>query len=319
MDTVADKQERLKTRIMSSPFLTIIIPTLQAERTLGEALDSVLVQQFGDWELLIMDSVSRDRTLEIAGAYAQRDPRVRIISEPDKGIYDAMNKGIDAARGEWILFLGSDDRLQDERVLSVFAGTPGLETLDMVYGNVVSPSYKGVYDGEFDLRKLLRRNMPHQAIFHKRSLFASLGGYTIHYRGYADWDLNIRCFKDSGVRKQYIDLVVAYFGADGVSSRHDVLFLLEVMVPEQLRLLAEEPRLLRSVTTFDEWWRLLRNAGIRDRSSLEEHARGLAVPRPLVRMVRWQQRVPVKWLRVGPLSKTLMFVNYLSNWLTASL
>ena len=303
---------------MSSPFLTIIIPTLQAERTLAEALDSVFVQQFGDWEILIMDSVSRDRTLDIAGDYARRDPRVRIISEPDKGIYDAMNKGIEAAHGEWILFLGSDDKLNDPQVLGVFAGTPGLETLDLVYGNVVSPSYKGVYDGEFDLRKLLRRNMPHQAIFHRRSLFKSIGGYTVHYRGYADWDFNIRCFKDTEVRKCFIDLVVAYFGADGVSSRHDVPFLQEVMVREQLRLLAEQPRLLRSVTAFDEWWRLLRNADIRDQVSLEKYARGFAVPRPLIRMVRWQQRIPLRVLRMGPASKTLMLVNYLSNCLTAS-
>ena len=304
---------------MSSPFLTIIIPTLQAERTLGEALDSVLVQQFIDLEVLIMDSVSRDRTLEIAAAYIQRDSRVRIISEPDKGIYDAMNKGIEAAHGEWILFLGSDDKLNDPQVLGVFAGTPGLETLDLVYGNVVSPSYKGVYDGEFDLRKLLVRNMPHQAIFHKRSLFPLIGGYSIHYRGYADWDFNIRCFRDSRVRKRYIDLVVAYFGANGVSSRHDVPFLLEVMIPEQLRLLAGEPRLLRSVTAFDQWWRLLRNAGIRDRAALFDYARGLAIPRSLIRMVRWQQRIPVKVLRMGSLSKTLMLLNYLSNCLTASL
>ena len=304
---------------MSSPLLTIIIPTLQAERTLKEALDSVMAQQHDDLEILIVDSVSKDRTLDIARGYAARDRRVRIISEPDKGIYDAMNKGIEAARGQWILFLGSDDKLHDPRVLSSFAGTPGLEALDMVYANVVSPSYKGAYNGEYDLPKLLRWNMPHQAIFHRKSLFGSMGGYAIHYRGYADWDFNIRAFKNDRVRKQYIDLVVAYFGADGVSSRHDVPFLQEVMIPEQLELLAGKPHRLRSLAAFDEWWRLLRNAGIRDKAALDHRARGLAVPRSLVRMVRWQQRIPGRWLRVGAVSKTLMFVNYLCNFLTASL
>lgn len=304
---------------MSSPLLTIIIPTLQAERTLGEALDSVLEQQLGDFEILIMDSVSKDRTLDIARGYAGRDQRIRIISEPDKGIYDAMNKGIQVARGQWILFLGSDDKLHDERVLSAFAGTPGLEALDMVYGNVVSPSYKGAYNGEYDLPKLLRWNMPHQAIFHRKSLFGSIGGYTIHYRGYADWDFNIRCFKNDRVRKQYIDLVVAYFGADGVSSRHDVPFLLEVMIPEQLELLARAPHRLRSVAAFDEWWRLLRNTGIRDEAALMLRAKGSAVPHSLVRMVHWQRRIPVRWLKIGGLSKTMMFLNYFCNFLTASL
>jgi hypothetical protein len=91
------------------------------------------------------------------------------------------------------------------------------------------------------------------------------------------------------------------------------------MVPEQLLLLTGTPHLLRSVGAFDEWWRLLRNAGIRDRATLEKYARGLAVPRSLIRMVRWQGQLPVRLLRMGALSKTLMFVNYLCNFLTASL
>lgn len=304
---------------MNSPYLTIIIPTLQAERTLGEALDSVLGQRSGDLEVLIMDSVSRDRTLTIAREYAQKDARVRIISEPDRGIYDAMNQGIDAARGEWILFLGSDDRLYDQDVLSAFTACPGLDALDMVYGNVISPSYKNVYDGEFDFEKLLRRNMPHQAIFHRRSLFGLIGGYTIHYKGYADWEFNLRCFRDSRVRKRYIDLIVAYFGADGVSSRHDVPFLREIMIPEQLRLLKERPHRLRSMTAFDEWWRLLRNAGIREKSTLETYAGGEPVSKPLLRMAGWQQKIPVRLLQMGIMSKSIMFINYIRNFLTGSL
>lgn len=304
---------------MNSPLLTIIIPTLRAERTLQQTLDSLLDQRFRDFEVLIMDSVSQDRTLAIAGEYAEKDDRIRVVSEPDKGIYDAMNKGIARARGRWILFLGSDDRLNDRDVLAFFADLPDLNAFDVLYGNVVSPSYKGVYDGPFSFPKLLSRNMPHQAIFFRRDLFGLIGNYIIHYRGHADWDFNIRCFKDSRVRIRYIDRIVAYFGADGVSSRHDIPFIKERLLPERLLLLNATPHGLRSVRKFDEWWRLLRNAGIRDEIALEASAGGQMIPKAVVSMVLWQGRLPERLLRKGIFSKCMMFINYLRNFLTASL
>jgi glycosyltransferase involved in cell wall biosynthesis len=318
METI-DQYHLIETGIMSRPFVTIIIPTLQAEKTLQRSVESVLEQQFGDFEILIMDSLSRDRTLAIAGAYAEKDDRLRVISEPDKGIYDAMNKGIEKARGQWILFLGSDDRLNDKDVLAFFAAQPDLDSVDMVYGNVVSPSYKGVYDGPFSYPKLLGRNMPHQAIFYKKSLFELIGGYTIHYRGHADWEFNIRCFSDDRVRIQYMNRIVAYFGADGISSRHDIPFIKERLLPEKLRLLNATPHGLRSIRAFDEWWRLLRNAGIRDKGSLVDSARGQSIPKPVMRMIGWQRKIPEQVLQAGLFSKSLMFINYLRNIITASL
>jgi glycosyltransferase involved in cell wall biosynthesis len=292
---------------------------LQAERTLHRALDSVLDQQFRDFEILIMDSVSRDNTLDIARTYAERDERIRIHSSPDKGVYDAMNKGIEQAKGEWVFFLGSDDRLHDKQVLETFFASPRLSEWDIVYGNVVSPSFKGVYDGPFSLEKLLRRNIPHQAIFYKKNLFPLVGGFTIHFKAYADWDLNIRCFNDPRLRIRHIDLVVADFGADGISSRHDVPFLREVMISEKLRWLNRNGvRTLRSVTAFDEWWRLLRNAAVRDEKSLVDFARGEDIPLSLRRMIAWQKRIPPRFLRMGFFSKSAMFLNYISNLLTAS-
>jgi glycosyltransferase involved in cell wall biosynthesis len=318
METI-DQYHFIATGIMSKPFLTIIIPTLRAEKTLRQSVESLLEQQFRNFEILIMDSLSQDRTLAIAEAYAEKDDRLRVISEPDKGIYDAMNKGIEKARGQWILFLGSDDRLHDKDVLTFFTALPDLGSFDMVYGNVVSPSYKGVYDGPFSFPKLLSRNMPHQAIFYKKSLFELIGGYTIHYRGHADWEFNIRCFSDSRVRVRYIDRVIAYFGADGVSSRHDIPFIKERLLPERLRLLNATPHSLRSLKTFDEWWRLLRNAGIRDKDALVDSAAGQSVPKPVIGMIGWQRKMPPGLLRAGLFSKSLMFINYLRNFLTGFL
>src|SRR5882757_6796610 len=213
---------------IASPFLSIIIPTLNSEKTLQMALDSLLQQSFTNFEIWIIDSVSGDGTLSIVKENAEKDARIRLVSERDKGIYDAMNKGIRLARGEWIFFLGSDDRLYDKGVIaSVFAALAGhgemapdqdAATPDLLYGNVISTSYKGLYDGEFTFEKLLSRNISHQAIFYKKSLFDRIGNYNLRYRAHADWDLNIRCFADKGIRTKYLDQVIAEFGAGGISS-----------------------------------------------------------------------------------------------------
>lgn len=346
---------------VASPLLSIIIPTLNSEKTLQTALDSCLQQQFADFELWVIDSVSRDNTLSIVKACAEKDTRIRLVSEPDKGIYDAMNKGIGLARGNWIFFLGSDDRLHDNAVLgSVFAAlapsgpadtaprasvssTPvAADTApDLLYGDVISASYNGPYDGEFTFEKLLRRNISHQAIFYKKSLFDRIGIYNLRYKAHADWDFNIRCFTANGIRTKYLDRVIAEFGRGGISSRHDVPFLQEVLIPEKLTMLAQTGvRPLRSLPAYDEWWRLIRNAGIRTAGQFDGLARsgervrpphpgepasasrlfpGGTIPSCLKRMIRWQSRISPSLLRKGILSKCLMFASYLINLLTGSI
>ncbi len=320
---------------MTHPRLSIIIPTFKAEKTLGASLDSVFSQDFGDWELLIMDGGSADDTLTIAAAAAEKDPRIRVLSGPDKGVYDAMNKGIVEARGEWLFFLGSDDFLYDAHVLSAVFARPDVDDVDFLYGNVVSPSYSGIYDGAFDLPKLLRRNISHQAIFYRRTLFCRIPAYNLRYKGYADWDLNIRLFLDAGVRIRYIGGTIARFGPGGLSSRHDVPFLQEVLFPKWLWLLSQTGlRAMRSVTVYDEWWRLLRNAEFADRLTMEEHAgasfntgsngsnnagRKALIPRPVAQMAAWQEKIPRRVLKAGICSKILMFASYSRHLLTGAL
>jgi glycosyltransferase involved in cell wall biosynthesis len=304
---------------MHVPYLTILIPTLQAESTLQESLDSLINQDFRDFEILIMDSVSHDGTLAIARDAAEKDRRIRVFSAPDNGVYDAMNKGIQQARGQWIYFLGSDDFMYNSQVLSTVFAIKDRDRFDLLYGNVVSPSYSGVYDREFTFKKLLERNISHQAIFYRRTIFDFIGNYNVRYKGHADWDLNIRCFSDNRVRRLYIDMIIARFGADGLSSRHDVPFLQEVLFPERLQLLEHtQPRALRSVCVYDQWWRLVRNGDLSGRA-LEKFAGGSAIPRPVAEMSNWQKKIPHRLLHVGVISKLLMFASYTRHFLTAAL
>ena len=306
---------------ITTPFFSIVIPTLNSEKTLPAALDSVLHQQFTHFEVWIIDSVSRDHTLSIVNTYGEKDGRIRLVSEKDKGIYDAMNKGIRLAGGSYIFFLGSDDWLHDDGVLgSVFEGLKGAISPDLLYGNVVGANYKGHYDGEFSFEKLLKKNISHQAIFYKRDLFDKIGYYNLSYRAHADWDLNIRCFADSRLNIKYLDRVIAEFGAGGISAGHDLSFIKEVLIPEKLKMLeARGTDRLRSLPAYDDWWRVLRNAGIRDELFLKQLSNGHPTPRCLKNMLRWQRLVPQKTLRIGVLSKCLMFASYLNNLLTAAI
>lgn len=197
------------------PKISIIIPTYEASKTLSVALESILEQSFTDYEILIIDGLSTDNTVEIAKSY--NDKRIRIISERDNGIYDAMNKGIRLAEGEWIYFLGSDDRLYDCEVLNIIYQTIKNNGWDVIYGDVVFAISGKVYDGEFTKLKLLEKNICHQSIFTKKSVFNKTGLFNIEYKALADWHFNIKWFNNKTVKRKYIGQIIAYYYEDGYS------------------------------------------------------------------------------------------------------
>ncbi|MDY2641210.1 MAG: glycosyltransferase, partial [Mediterranea sp.] len=98
--------------------ISIITATYNSGKTVKDTLDSVLKQNYTDYELIIKDGGSKDNTLDICRAYEPKfKGKMRIISTPDKGIYDAMNQGIQAAKGDVVGILNSDDLYEDEGVL----------------------------------------------------------------------------------------------------------------------------------------------------------------------------------------------------------
>jgi glycosyltransferase involved in cell wall biosynthesis len=169
---------------------------------------------------LIIDNLSADRTVEVAEEFRRQYGRVRIISEPDEGIYDAMNKGLRSCSSEWVYFLGSDDELE-RGVLEQIFERPDPESLDFIYGNVRKKRAGQIYDGAFTLDKILNQSICQQAIFYRRSLFERLGMFNLRYRIWADWDFSWRCFADRDVRKEYVPLVIAEYNDGGFSSASD--------------------------------------------------------------------------------------------------
>lgn len=200
------------------PLISIIMPTLNSENTIARAMQSLNVQDFLDFELIIIDGKSTDNTINIIESF-NVEYDVRVYIENDKGIYDAMNKGINLSKGEWLYFLGSDDKLFRSTVFLNLAKHLINSNFDVIYGDVYSDRFKGIYDNEFDAEKLIKKNICHQAIFFKKTVFEIIGTFKIKYVSHADWEHNLRWFFTPKLTHKYVNLTIADYADGGFSSR----------------------------------------------------------------------------------------------------
>ncbi len=290
----------------TEPFFSIIIVVYNGAKTIASAIESVLAQIFTNFELVIIDGGSRDNTTSIIKSYGNK---IHFFSsEPDHGIYDAMNKGIAAAKGEYLYFLGSDDTLFNENVLQKVADSINRQPTDFIYGNVLMSKSGQRYDGAFTFAKLLTKNISHQAIFYKRTIFQQLGGYNLEYKLHADWDFNLKCFSSPAFKTQFIDVLIARFTEGNTSSKPDQNFIKSGLIPEIIRYNSQNPDFLESVANFDFLWRQIRNASIKN--AIEIKLAGLNAPY-LDPMIRFQNKLPPGLLASGIISKSMMTLCYL--------
>ncbi len=201
---------------MNKPLISVIIVVYNGGDTIRQAMDSVLQQTYKNIELVIIDGESKDKTVQIIKDYA--DKICYFISEKDKGIYDAMNKGIAAAKGEWVLFLGADDAFYTNSVVQEIFENPNLWNSDLLYGDVEFTSNKRRYGTQKNYRQLIEQNICHQAIFYKRKLFQIAGNYNTRYSILADYEMNLRIFRQPEYRTKYLSLVVTAFNDKGTSN-----------------------------------------------------------------------------------------------------
>ena len=199
------------------PLLTIVMPLYNAEAYIEHALNNILSQTFQDYELLLLDAVSTDHTREIIQKKQLENPNITLISEKDKGIYDAMNKGIALAKGDWIYFMGCDDGFYDEMVLQNIAPLLSSE-YDLVYGDVLWVPDEILEKGMCNAADLINRNINHQRIFYRKTLFQQYGVYDLQYRVAADHELNIRFFCNNDIRKKYVWTTIARYHSGGFSA-----------------------------------------------------------------------------------------------------
>lgn len=211
--------------MMKLPVVSVITPTFNAASTVERTLLSVLGQRYKAVEHIFVDGLSEDSTLSIILSYQQNHNHIRLISDRDGGVYDAINRGLDICTGDWIIILGAGDEFCSEFVLAELFETGLFSDDQVVYGNVLirgdTPWAKDgtVYDGPFTLEKLFRQNICHQAIFYPRSVIRMVGHYSLDYPVTADWDYNIRCW--ARYRFVFIDRLISVFHGGGTSSGED--------------------------------------------------------------------------------------------------
>lgn len=198
--------------------ITLIIPTYNSQQDIQRCIDSVLNQTFKDLELIIIDGESSDQTIQICKSFEGKFKNFKLISEKDKGIYDAMNKGIKKSSGEFLYFLGSDDYLFHKDVLLNISRHLNDQT-DLLYGNVFNDTLQSTYDGEFNYLKICLDGICHQSIFYRRNLFNRFGNYDISMKIYSHIYKDKQIFMDEKVNVKYIDEVIANYSGTGISAQ----------------------------------------------------------------------------------------------------
>ncbi len=190
--------------------ISVITVCFNAAKTIGDTLDSVAHQSHSSIEHIIVDGASSDGTLEVIHRHYSRV--TKLISEPDRGIYDAMNKGIGLASGEIVGTLNADDLYEDDTVLSQVAAAfsdPAVDACfsDLVYVDQKNPSRIVRYWKSCAYRTGLFKYgwvPPHPTFFVRRSVYESLGGFNLGFQLAADMELMLRFLAVHKIRSVYL-------------------------------------------------------------------------------------------------------------------
>lgn len=212
------------------PLISVITVTYNAEATLGATLASVQEQSFGNFEYLIIDGASSDSTLSLARGCG----RAQVFSEPDRGLYDAMNKGLHRASGRYVLFLNAGDTFASTDTLQRYADAIAASPVEpgVVYGQTRLVDSERRYVGERHLhapRRLTGRSflngmvVCHQSMLVRRDLAPD---YDLNYRFSADYDWGCKVLKRSPLNV-YIDDYVADYLSEGLTTANHKASLLE--------------------------------------------------------------------------------------------
>lgn len=199
------------------PLISIITVTYNCHTILEKTILSLLNQSYTNYEYIIIDGDSHDETKNVIKKY--KDKLSYYISEPDKGIYDAMNKGIKFSKGKYIYFLNAGDYLY-KNILFKIANELEKSKVDFLYGNIIFGNLNIKYDGRFSKMKISYKNICQQSIFYQRNIFNKLGEFDLSYHVLADWRLNIKVFADAEIKKKYLNEIIAYYEIGGFSSQN---------------------------------------------------------------------------------------------------
>lgn len=205
--------------------LTIITINLNNAVGLMKTLNSISEQTDKNFEHIIIDGGSEDASIKRIEEYVHNNKatlkRIYWLSEDDKGIFDAMNKGIKAAKGQYLLFLNSGDYLTNKFVLSSIAPILNKGT-DLIYGDLIIETKSSQtpisFPDSLSLSYLIKYSLPHQATFIRKDLFDQIGLYDDSFSLVSDWVWFIKCFANKKTEYIHTKSFITVFNGDGLSS-----------------------------------------------------------------------------------------------------
>ncbi len=209
--------------------ISLITVTYNSDKTLADCMDSVLAQNYDNYEYLVIDGGSTDNTLDLIKQYEERfHGRMRWVSEKDKGIYDAMNKGINMATGDVVGILNSDDYFTSTDIFETIADHFDLSVTDAIYGDIhfvrngTPDKCIRYYSSKLFHPRWLRFGfMPaHPSFYCKRSVFEQYGLYRLDYKIGADYEMMVRLLKKHKIRTMYLSKDFVTMRIGGVSTRN---------------------------------------------------------------------------------------------------
>jgi glycosyltransferase involved in cell wall biosynthesis len=234
--------------------LSIVTINLNNKVGLEKTIQSVVNQSFSNYEYIVVDGGSVDGSIDVIKQNAGKI--TYWVSEPDRGIYHAMNKGINCSAGEYLLFINSGDLMYSPDVLEKVFNLA--KDVDVIYGDL----HRMFPDNHTDIVKmpdhiwvdhLLRATLTHPSTFIKRSLFGRYGKYREDIKVVADWAFFLKIFAFGNVSQQHVPITIASFDMNGVSSNH------EIVKREREKILAESfssdlQRMILSVRKYRKFY-----------------------------------------------------------------
>jgi len=205
---------------MQVPLISIITTTYNSASTLKDTVNSVLNQTYSSFEYIIIDGNSIDSTVDLIKSFEaefnKKDIKFRWISEPDTGIYDAFNKGVKLANGDWISFLGSDDMYTKNAVELYIKNLPKNE-VDLLYSNIKIIGKKN-NTGVWSWHKFRRSmNIGHVGAFHNKNYFNKYGMFNTSYEIAGDYEILLRAKEN--LRTHKINDITVIMADGGVSNK----------------------------------------------------------------------------------------------------
>lgn len=207
--------------------ISIITATYNSASTIRDTIESVIAQTYQNIEYIIIDGASKDNTLEIVKSYGSRIAKV--LSEPDRGIYDAMNKGIQIATGEIIGILNSDDFFNADNVIEKIAKEFEKDgTIDGVYTNLYyvkqdNPQQivRHWVSKQFKARSFFYGwHPPHPTLYLKREIYEKYGLFNINFKLAADFELMLRFFEKYKIKTKYLNATIIRMRLGGATSKN---------------------------------------------------------------------------------------------------